>query len=134
MLCRVAKADPDPNTALRAEYEAALAALEPQIRGLNDLIITPTSADLQTSLQAELDQLKERRTLLNAGIEALDGIAAAQAALAADGYPEVPMAVLAASLLEELGAEVKDIEAAQALFEAGAEKIEITLGVPADKP
>ena len=128
------KADPDPNAALRAEYEAALAALEPQIRGLIDLIKTATSAELQTSLQAELDQLKERRKLLNNGIAALDEITAAQEALAADGYPAVPMAVLSAPTLEELNAEVKDIEAAQALFEAGAEKIEIHLGVPTDKP
>ncbi len=124
----------DPNPALRTELAAALALLEPQIRGLEDILHIPPSKDLGAIVAEELRALRRRRDLILATIGALDTVVGARENLVADGYPTVMEVQVPEALFQELKAEVSDVEAAAAMFEAAAANVAIALGTPEDKP
>ena len=115
--------------ALRAELDAALALLMPQIRGLHDLAAVSISSDLLAQINDQITVRERRRDLIIATIDALD-------ALEGDGYPELAPAVLPVGLFGELQGEETDLDAAVAIFEkAGpATQIDVVLGAPTDKP
>jgi hypothetical protein len=118
----------------RAELEAALAEIEPQIRGLDDLARVSISADLQAKVVEHGTTLKRRRDLIQAELNAMDAVDNAHDALLADGYPETPPASLTDSLYAELQIQEADIEAAVSTFAAMASMLTVNLGAPTPKP
>lgn len=126
----------DVNPALRAELEAALAVIEPQIRGLHDLMTVSITEELRAEIEAQIEVRERRANLIQAVLDQLDATNAAQAALEADGYPTLLNAELPPGLFTELQGEETDLDAAVAVFEkAGpATTVTIELGEPAEKP
>jgi hypothetical protein len=126
----------DVNPALRAELEAALAVLEPEIRGLHDLTTVSISTELQTEINKQIDIREHRRDLIQSVLNSMNATNAARNALEADGYPALPDAVLSPVLFSELKGEDADITAAIGVFEEKlpATTMSIGLGAPVDKP
>jgi hypothetical protein len=124
----------DPNPELRAELEAALAVIEPQIRGLNDLLNVSISGELAASIRGELAEREHRRDLIVAAIACLDALQAAMDALEADGYPALPPATIIASQYAELQGQASDLTTAVAVFDEQASQLTVGLGTPAAKP
>jgi hypothetical protein len=114
--------------ALLAELEAARAVLAPEIRGIISLNNDSLSPELHAGLNQELADRQRRDSLLATAIAALE-------ALAADGYPETPPAVLPGNLFQELSGDVSDIEAGAAVFVAAplATTINVTMQPFTDK-
>lgn len=106
----------DPNPARRAELNAALAVVNPQIRGLQDLSVTSISAELKAQIALQVDARSRRVTLINAELAALDTAVQAMNNLEADGYPDLPATPIIGSLFEELHEENADLTAALAVF------------------
>ena len=125
----------DPNPALRAELEAALAVIDPQIRGLHDLAVVSISAELIAAIELQIVERERRQHLLQDAIASLDGVVAALDALEADGYPALPDATLDPALFDELQGEDADLDAASGIFQKNvAASISIDLGNPVDRP
>lgn len=127
----------DPNPALRAELNAALDKIDPQIRGLRDFLeLEIASAALHDFYQTYFDRFSQRRNLIIAALAALDALHAAMNALEADGYPDVPIISVDPPIFEEMAGEVSDMGAAFKLFEerAAASKLTVNLGKTAPKP
>lgn len=99
----------DSTPAVQTELTAALAALVPQIKGLQGLAAAGVSADLATALTGEAEVQIERQTLIHAVMTAI-------AALQANGYPTVPQVNVPESLLAELQEEQSAIASAVAMF------------------
>jgi len=108
----------DPNPALRAELEAAIAVLAPQIRGLHDFA-TPISISpsLLADFNEQITERERRRNLEQAVIDALDAVIVARRALAADGYPGLPNIAIPPELFAELQGQNSDLAAAAGIFE-----------------
>ncbi len=124
----------DPNPALRAELEAALAVLDPQIRGLHDLAVVSISAELAAAIQQQIAEREKRQQLLRAALASLDGVVTALDMLFQDGYPALPDAFLDPNLLAELHDEDADLDAASGIFVPNvAAAISIDLGNPVEK-
>lgn len=124
----------DPNPALRAELVAALAVVNPQIRGLHDLAATSISADLAAEIIKQVSAREHRRDLLNTTLQWLDGALHSLNALQADGYPDLPGAALPPALLTELKGEETDLGAAMATFIVEpATNISVALGAPTER-
>ena len=124
----------DPNPALRAELNAALDVLAPQIRGLHDLAAVSISADLAASVAEQIVERERRRDLLNAAIATLDAGHDAMNALEADGYPALPDATIIASQFNELQEQSSDLDTAIGIFAEQASKGTVVLGTPTAKP
>jgi cobalamin-dependent methionine synthase I len=120
----------------RAEWQAALDIIQPQIRGLEDKVNDALSEALRTVLKERLAFLKQREALIGGAIVAQDAADAAQGALEGHGFPSLPDMEIAGNLLEELDQEVADNLAARSGFDALpiAVDIGISLGDAADKP
>jgi hypothetical protein len=108
----------ETNPALRAELEAALKALEPQIRGGEDFVIDATTPELKTIATEELARLKNRRALLQNAIAADDNYKAQLAALEADNYPDTPKTSVPGPVFDEIKSETSDYKAFVDRFEA----------------
>src|SRR6266550_5988870 len=96
----------DPNPALRRELDAADVLLDPEIRGLADLLNVSVSDDLRTQIQFLLEMRTRRRHLIQRVLNALDAVRVALDALAADGYPTLDNIELPAALFDELQKEL----------------------------
>lgn len=124
----------DPNPSLRAELMAALAVIDPQIRGLDDVAIVSVSADLAQELTHESGRRKHRRDLIQQVLGDLDRTLEDLVRLEEDGYPNLAKIPLTQALLQELQVEQSDISAAVGVFgPEGATQLRVTLGEPADK-
>lgn len=121
----------DINPARRAELLAAIAVLEPQIRGLQDLMGTSISGDLKNAIQHQIDVRTHRHGLLVGEIATLDQVNMAQDALLADGYPTLDTSVLESRLFQELTGEESDLDAAVAVF---GQQATIAVGTPTFTP
>jgi hypothetical protein len=119
----------------RAEWQAALDEIIPQIRGLEDKVNDALSEELRAVLKQRLAFLKQRQTLILQAKAAQDAADNAMSALEQHGFPELPDMEIPATLMEELDKEGADDAAARSGFEATpmATTIDITLGTPADK-
>lgn len=125
----------DVNPALRAELEAAKAAIEPQLRGLNDLMAVSISVDLRAEIARQIEIRNRRRTKLQAVLSDLDKIQEDLDLLEKDGYPEIEGSTLSAPLLSELQGEESDLDAAVSIFVPEvAETLAVNLGSPSSKP
>lgn len=126
----------DVNPALRAELLAALAVIEPQIRGLHDLMTVSITPELRAEIEVETVKRERRRDLIQTTLNQLDATNVAHDALEADGYPALPPVELPPDLFSELRGEESDLDAAVGIFEerGPATTITIDLGTPAEKP
>jgi hypothetical protein len=124
----------DPNPQLTATIMAAKAVVEPQIRGLNDMISFPITAELRAALSERVMLLNHRDDLLNAYLTAKDATVAALQALEDDGYPALPSASLPDDLLAELRGEEANVEAAVNAFQVQASKAAVAFGPAKTKP
>jgi hypothetical protein len=106
----------DPNPALRAELQAAIDVLAPQIRGLTDLDTISLSSDLKAAIDQQIVVRQRRSNLLSSVISTLDRVIVARTALEADGYPTLPTAIIAQTLFTELKGDNSDIDAAVGVF------------------
>ena len=109
----------DPNPALRAEIQAALAVVQPQIRGLHDLLETDISPALKAVITSTVQARENRQNLLLAVIRGLDATLGALQNLDADGYPALPDVLLSVDEATELSGEKTDLEAAIGIFSEG---------------
>src|SRR5579859_6802932 len=74
---------------LRAELQAALAVLAPQIRGLNDLSKTSISTELLNQIDEQITNRVRRQSLIQAVLNGLDAVDGELSALENDGYPDL---------------------------------------------
>lgn len=118
----------------RQQLETDKAALEPVIRGLDDLAVVSLSTH-QADQEART-AYKRRRDLINTLLAAMDAQDAAWADLEADGYPTLPVVLVRGPIFDELQEERADLEAALAVFTLRPEvaKIEFSPAVIEDKP
>lgn len=108
----------DPNVALKAELVAALDLLEHQIAGLDDFLlgsIRPETAEAISSFRASR---AVRARLIREDLEIIEAETRANAALDADGYPDLPNAKVAEDILKEIREQIADLELAASVFEA----------------
>lgn len=126
----------DVNAAWRAEIEAALAVIGPEIEGLIDLQGIHASAEFLAFIAAQLSKFEGRENLMRAVIAALDAANVARALLEASGYPSVDKIPMEHALFEEKKKQQAEIEAAFALFEDEpvAASMTVALGAPSKKP
>jgi hypothetical protein len=125
----------DPNPALRAELVAAEAVLDPEIRGLLNIILLPISTNLRAVVQQVIQDRERRRKLIQTVLDYLNGVVTAMNALEADGYPALGSSTVEVELLAELQAELADIAAGVGIFTGPglASSISINLGIPTTK-
>jgi hypothetical protein len=125
----------DINPELRAELKAAKAVLEPQIRGLHDLISTSISGDLKAQIAVQIEIRERRRDKIQVVLNDLDKTVEDMDTLERDGYPDIGEANLPDFLLTELSGEESDLDAALKVFKLEpAQNISIVLGAPVPKP
>ena len=101
---------------LRAELQAALAVLAPQIRGLNDLSKTSISTELLNQIDEQITNRVRRQSLIQAVLNGLDAVDGELSALENDGYPDLPPVAVLGSLFSELQEENSDLAAGVAVF------------------
>jgi hypothetical protein len=124
----------DPNPALRAELQASLAVLTPEIRGLHDLRAVSISPELATAIAAQITIRERRRNLIQSVLDSLDAVIVARRALENDGYPLLDDVQLGATQFSELQGELADLEAAMGVFKPQmATTMSVALGIPVAK-
>jgi hypothetical protein len=109
----------DPNPALRAEMQAAVDAVKPEIRGLEDFSSISKGSALSAVI-TELTVRQRRLELLVAILAALDAVVIALDNLYADGYPKFPPNIGTQDVFAEIQAEEADLKLAAELFRGGA--------------
>jgi len=124
----------DINPALRAELVAADATLDPQLRGLHDLLGTSITEELRLSVGHEIDWRSERDNLILATIAAIDAAQTAYDLLIANGYPDLPNATLPAEQFTELTEQSQDLATAIGLFGAPVPAARITANLGTLEP
>lgn len=129
--------DHDPNPALRAEINAALDIIRPQIKGLIDFSkIVVSSSPVAAAVSAQIQARQHRQSLLGAVLTALDSVIMARSELADNDYPNLPNVESTPEVLAALHDEADAIAYALAIFEAKllASTLSIRLGSASDKP
>jgi len=107
----------DINPGLRVKLLAALAALEPAIRGEPNVSPNSVSAPLIAAREQQLAVMVRRQQLIQAVLDQLDVSVSSLATLEADGYPApVSPATLSVALFTELQGNQSDSDAAAAMF------------------
>lgn len=118
----------DPNPALRAELAAAIAVINPKIRGLQELLAVPfISEALAAHIRDELEADQRRLNLLHTVLARLDDVVDALVELEATGYPTVPPVTLPTPLLDELQAMLADLQQAAQIFSVQAARLSIAV-------
>lgn len=113
--------------ALRLEIAAAIAAIEPQLRGMQDLARVSLSVEVMGYISRETAVYSQRYALLCKAADALD-------AIETDGYPDIEKAGLPHDLYAELMQERDDLLAAIGAFEgSAAARVAVDLGQIAEK-
>lgn len=128
----------DPTVALRAELTAALAILEPQLRGIADWLLLPESPELRQEIIKEGERRTTRKLRLQEALDACESVIHSINNLDEDDYPNLPIRKIPPDLIVELQADDSDINKAAALFEAVVPPppvtlIEVNLGNPVEK-
>lgn len=126
-----------PFDSLREEINKAIAALDPEVRGLDDLTkVSLSSATLAVVADAK-ESHRRRRELLNVVIQDLDQLENALTNLTNDGYPALPKSNVDELVFAELQGQLADLQSAIAQFqpaEAKAATLTLALGPPTKKP
>jgi hypothetical protein len=125
----------DDVVALRAEINAALDVVVPQVRGLSDLLRTSLIAASQYEVERVLGLRRRREHLLNDVIGALDALDRAMESLIADDYPNLPNVDVTGEAISDLAEERADLTSALSVFHLDrAARLVIHLGDPEPKP
>ncbi len=119
--------------ALREELLAARTALEPEIRGIEALLLAAPEKVFADELTAQLALHTKRWNLITAVLRAIDLVFVTYAALKADGYPEKNIAPIGQPDFQAMATELADITAAVELFGHEASSGTISLNDPAKK-
>lgn len=125
----------DPAPALRAEIQAALSVVSPQINGISELIAVVSDEDvaLANDLTKAVEGRNRRYDLLRKVLLDLDLLLDDLNALEADGYPTLEDVLLPAAELSKLQMEVADINTAAAIFHLSqGERIDVHVDGPID--
>lgn len=120
-----------------AEIQAAIAAIQPAIRGLQDDTLVSLSDDTKSFVQKNLNAHNRRLDLLYKEATALDNVDRADNALALDGYPNPVILDVPTKVMEELTGQQADYAAAFGEFRVDnteAVKGTVSLGPLVDKP
>jgi hypothetical protein len=121
--------------ALRAEIDAALAVVVPQVRGLEDLSRASLTPSAQQEVARVLVSRQRRQRSLTEVIRVLDALDRAVASLVADGYPNLPSVFVTGEVLSDLAEERADLTSALGVFQLDrAVRMVIHLGDPELKP
>jgi len=125
----------DINPQRRTELSNQLRDLEPKIHGLDDLAApgVSISQELRAKIVEQSNVFKNRRSLIQAELGAMDVANARHADLLADDYPNLPPASVPESLFAELHEEQSDIAAAVSVFQSEATGLTISIGAPQPK-
>ena len=118
-------------------YNEGLAAVDPQIKGVQNKLNDVISQELKDALAQRLAFLQERKNKLMAAQSTQDAAEAAVVALYADDeFPDMPDMEIPQVLIDELAREGAADDAAAAGFEvvARASSMNVSLGAPVDKP
>lgn len=120
----------DPPPGFRDELTAAVAVLNPQIDGLEDLRLASISAEAKALVEGSLALKRQRRQLILALINGMDVVNTLWDSLKGDGYPLTPAVIAEAALVAELKAETDAILTALKIFSSPlpAGKLQISLG------
>ena len=126
----------DPNPELRAEMEAAIAILDPQIEGLIELARTSLEA---ATLEIVVDERIHREAVredCRSVIARIDDLQAALNVLEAAGGPIMPPLSIPAEMLAEMKHERDEIDAGISIFEAQpvVSKAKTSFPAPTPKP
>lgn len=115
--------------AWRAEVQAKLAIVTPQVRGLEDLSKASISSETQAKVQEALTTHAQLQAHLQSELASLSN-------LDGDGYPDIPKVEVIADVFAELEQQRIDALAAFGEFEPlpPASTLNIALGAAADKP
>ncbi len=104
--------DPDPG--FREELLAAIAVLDPEIDGLQDLMNASISAEAKDGVALGLVDRSRRRDLERSLIQAMDLVNALRSKLKNDGYPSWPTTIFPRTIVDELKKESDSMLAAPA--------------------
>ena len=119
------------NQALETELNAALAVLEPQLRGLRDMEHDEISSDLKSAIDNTIEARERRENLIGAVLASINQAQRDYDAMVADGYPELPQVKIPESTFKELSGEVSDTQAAASVFVAIPQATSISIGIGA---
>jgi hypothetical protein len=109
----------DPNPALRAELQAAIDAIIPQIKGLEDLSRNEFSDQSSAAISNQLQILRRRANLLNDVVTALNAVIERGAELMDDGYPRLPEIHVPDVIISEITTFYNDIKTGVGVFVSG---------------
>jgi len=125
----------DPNPTLRAQLEAALAVLAPQIRVLHDLAAISIPTELRVIVNDAIATREPRRDLILEVIAALDAVLAVLNNLEGDGFPDLPNVTITPILLQALHDALSDLNAGASVFavQQMATELRISIGAAVDK-
>lgn len=120
----------DPNPALRAELLAALAVVEPQVRGLRDFSKVSLSPETIEAIRIQIEARSARANKIHSVLAALDAVVTARAALELDGYPALEHAEVFTTIYKEIQEQRRELELAAGIFEPEpvASNINVVLG------
>lgn len=113
----------EPNPALRAEIQAAVDTLVPQVRGLEYFLKISVLPAAVRAIGDELQVRKRRLDCLDAVLGALDAVISKLNALYADGYPTFKPNDGTQAVFQEIQDEEAALVLAANLFRAGAASI-----------
>ena len=107
----------DPNPTLRAQLQASLEMLWPQILGLQALAAVPgISPGLLIDINQQIGVKTNTQNLIKAVIADLDAAVTALGVLYESGYPSMPPMVISSALYAELQTDQSNIQAALGTF------------------
>ena len=108
------------DSALRAELQAALASLDPEVEGLQNMAAILGSSSGKIAVSNELGMRSRRRAFILSLISALDAVSKARAELDADGYPTFTQPQVNDAVLKEMQDAETGLVVAATLFGASA--------------
>jgi len=121
--------------ALRAEIDAALAAVNEPLAGLHDLARVSLSDAALAEVNNSIESHNRRSDQLSNVLAQLNDLENALRDLTHDGYPAMPPEPVSGEVYQELLQQQADLEKAFQQFAAEvAAQIAANLGTPTDKP
>lgn len=106
----------DPPPGFRDELLAAIAVLDPEIDGLEDLMLASISPEAKEAVAIALGDRARRRDLERMLLDAMDSVGMHWDRLKADNYPVPPKAIASSDLVSELNKEAAGIAKAVRIF------------------
>jgi hypothetical protein len=106
----------DPPPGFRDQLNAAIAILEPDLAGLNCIMLAMSAGPAQAAIAAEMEARGRRRQMIGEVLVAMDTVADLANKLVADGYPSLEPAIVSKSIFDYLQSESKSFIHGVSLF------------------